>query len=201
MKKVNHKLLTLTALTIVMLSCNGKAQEGENNAEQTQKVENNTAKATTTWKAKVEELAKKKPLTDEEFATWYPKSIFGLPATNVRSTANEEMATFHLTYYANKQRLDLTLSDGAGKRGARLTAPARIIADKEIDDKLGEGYIKTVKKDGIIARESYQPENNTYTIKLMFNNRYYVVIKTMNLGKDKTWAAIETFQFNKLRTQ
>lgn len=201
MKKLKYKLFVLTAITIVMFSCNGNAQDDNNNVEQTQKVENNKAKETNTWKAKVDELAKKKPLTDDELATWYPKSLLGLPATNVRTTANAEMATFNLTYYANKQRLDLNLSDGAGKRGARLTAPARIIAAKEIDDKLGDGYIKTVKKDGIIARESYQPENNTYTIKFLFNNRYYVEIKTMNLGKDKTWAAIEAFQFSKLRTQ
>jgi len=193
--KKTNMMKTINPLLIVLMlflgSCNGKAQNNKANKAESQKKYS--------WKANVERLSKKTPLTDAEFAEWYPKRLLDLPATNIKSTANEQMATFTVTYYANKQRLDLNLTDGAGKKGARMIAPGQRIAQQEIDEKMGDGYIITIKRNGIIARETYTPENDTYRLKFMIHQRYFVDIITMNLGRDKTWEAFDALVFDKLK--
>lgn len=204
MKKIKY-LLTLFIAINLLVSC-GEKKEGENKemnemtetkTEVVQK-EKTLEKKTIDWRAKQEELADINPLTKAEIEEWYPKTLLGLPAIKEQITATDEMAMFTITYYANEQRINLNITDGAGKRGAQITAPAHMIAIKEVNEESEYGYNKTVTKNGIIARESYIQNNNTYNLDFFYKERLYVKLKTMNLSLERTWQAMEELNLDAL---
>lgn len=204
MKKVSYILVLLAAASLIV-SCGEKKDDKEKDmteetesTEEEVKEEKTSEKESFDWRAKQEELAGMTPLTKEEIGAWYPKTLLGLPATNEQTTVTDEMAIFTITYYANKQRINLNVMDGAGKRGAQITAPAHMIAIQEVDEESDYGYTKTVTKNGIIARESHIQKNNTHNLDFFYKERLYVKLKVMNLSAEKAWEAVDELNLEKL---
>lgn len=149
-------------------------------------------------KANMKRLAGLTPLTDAEFAAWKPDAVLGLPATNVNTNSPEDVAMFDITYYAGGEKIRLHIVDGAGKRGSQLTGPAHMIAVQDVDEKIPMGYIKTVRENGIKARERHESANKEYQLKLFYGNRLFVTLTTLNVGRARTWQALEAFDLEAL---
>ncbi len=142
-------------------------------------------------KVNMERLAGLTPLTEAEFAAWKPDAVLGLPATNVNTNSPVDVAMFDITYYAGGEKIRLHIVDGAGKRGAQLTGPAHMIAVQHVEEKIPMGYIRTVRENGITARERHEGAKEEYQLKIFYGNRLFVTLTTVNVGRERTWQALQ----------
>ncbi len=204
-----HYTRYLLLISVFLFSCGDTKEqvENESNAKVTiERVSEKTASKTKdkqTNKSKyiknnMERLATLTPLTETEFMAWRPEKLMGLPTTNVNTYGPLNVAMFDITYQANDEKVRLHIVDGAGERGSQLTGPAHLIAFQDANQKIPMGYIKTVTENGITAKERYAQVNEEYQLDFLYDDRLYVKVKTTNLGREKTWQAVEAFHFETL---
>ncbi|PVW13579.1 hypothetical protein DDV96_13080 [Marixanthomonas spongiae] len=180
---------------------NGIDKQAKKQITQTDKTNATKTNKTTYIKNNMKRLATLTPLTDKDYASWRPQKILGLPATNINTNSPDNVSMFDITYYANKQKVKLSIVDGAGKRGSQLTGPAHNIAYQNLNEEIPGGYFKTITQNGITAKEHYKKQDEEYRLSFLYHNRLYVTILTNNLGRKKTWQAIDAFNFKALLTK
>lgn len=191
--------IVLLLIFLVISSCGEeKKKESDTKVESTEKAKIKVADKSSNMKNNTRRLSQLTPFTEAEFVAWRPKEMIGLPATNVNTNSPDNVAMFDVTYSANKEKIRLHIVDGAGERGSQLTAPAHMIAHQSVDEKIPMGYIKTVTEDGITAKERYAKANEEYRLEFLYGDRLYITVTTNNLGREKTWRAVEEFNFERL---
>ena len=137
---------------------------------------------------KMDELKKVPPLSMDELKKLLPETLAGFKRTSFNANSMMGFAVGDADYRINDTaRLKLIVYDCAGEAGSSfywLNYWAKMNMQSETD----HGYTKSVDFNGGKALESYEQNNNTYTLMYSANDRLLVSIEgentTLDLVKD-----------------
>ena len=193
--------ITIALIAIIAFGCGNDNTDNQTVETKTSETSKSDEKRQDTpksdWRKNVKDLEALKPLTKNAMENWLPTNIAGLERGKHTINAYEDLSTLNTKFQSGETFLTLNIVDGAGTRGSQLVAPAHIIATQNLDQKTHTGYVKTVKKNGIIANERYEDAIKKYNLKFLYKNRLYVTIRS-NLKRDQIWQAIEDMDFENL---
>tara|TARA_R110002072_G_scaffold149458_1_gene297312 strand:- start:8096 stop:8713 length:618 start_codon:yes stop_codon:yes gene_type:complete len=203
MKMKNQFILYgLFSLLILTLGCKNGANPSEGmeeaNTTKSQRVASEEKEESkSSWRENVKRLEQKKPLSKKEFTAWLPSSILNLKQDRLMINAHEDLATLNLNFVDGDTYFKINIIDGAGLRGAKMSAPAYKIASQNLDQETSTGYLKTVQKNEFIAKERYTKLTEEYNIQFFYNNRFFTTIRS-NLDREQVWDNIMDLNFENL---
>ncbi len=90
----------------------------------------------------------KTPLNKEQFESWLPETLLGLPRTSATINGLKDMGSCTANYSEKNTRIRLMVFDGAGEQGANVTATYRDSSTRDYDENGSWGYTKTKTING-----------------------------------------------------
>ncbi len=196
------KMLTICLLAAMLIACDNPVSKKIK--ETKQGVENTTKayKELNKMGDDIKELQKIEPLTNEEMKAWLPDEINGMKRTGYKAgqTAYIQIASIEATY-SNEDKskiFKVTILDGAGEMGASATAGVRMMLSMDMEEEDEYKVKRTVKKGDSKAIEEYKKKNNSTSIQLMHEKRFYVQANGTNMDVDETWDAIDELDLDDL---
>lgn len=148
--------------------------------------------------AKVEELKKLPPVSNETLKSFFPEEAMGMKRSsfNVSSAMGYAMGTAD---YRKDDNVDyrVAIYDCAGEAGSAfysMSYLSRLNMETENDN----GYSKTVPFMGTNAIETYTKSNNEHSLHFVSGDRFWVMVEG-NEGLDKLKSFAEALGLDKLK--
>ncbi|GHC42928.1 hypothetical protein [Ulvibacter litoralis] len=191
MKKIIFTLVSVLLFVACDNPVSKKIKEAKENVSNTTEA----VKELNNMQEDLMELQKIEPLTNEELKEWLPDDINGMKriAFKAGQMGMVQIASIEGTYATEdkSKKFKIEVIDGAGQMGAAATAGMRMLFSQEFEEETETKMRRTVKKNGVKAIEEYRKNNNSTTIELMQNNRFYLKATGTNMDVDETWDAID----------
>jgi len=176
------------SLCIGLYSC-GKEKSGLqkeiNNAVETIDNAMNVANHSEQIKNDILQLRKTTPLTKEQFESWVPETLLELPRSNVQINLMPGISSCSATYKIGNRRVQFTVIDGAGEKGAGAVGVYRMSQQINYNQEENWGYTKTKTIEGLKVKESFLKDSNSYQVSLFFDNRYAVNVRSYEVSYEE----------------
>jgi hypothetical protein len=185
------KAITITCCLFFLFSCGDNKAKDKNNIQETGKTVKKTSKTTAS-------LVSETPLSKEQFESWLPETLLGLPRTSENINGLKDMGSCTANYSENNTRIRLMVFDAAGQQGYNVTATYRDSSTRDYDEKGSWGYTKTKIINGIKVKESYLKDEK-YNLSIYYNNRFAVDIETHEIGEEKLEQLLKELNLDQLQ--
>lgn len=185
------KAIAITCLFFFLFSCGDNNAKNKQSIQETEKVVKETSNTTAT-------LVSQTPLSKEQFKSWLPETLLGLPQTSATINGIKDMGSCTATYSEKNTRIRLMVFDGAGEQGANVTATYRDSSTRDYDEKGSWGYTKTKIINGIKVKESYLKDEK-YNLSIFYNNRFAIDIETHEVGEEKLEQLLKELNLDQLQ--
>jgi len=143
-------------------------------------------------------LANETPLTKEEFASWLPGTLLGMPLTSSTINMLPEIGSCSATYSVNNRRIRVMVIDGAGEKGNNAVNTYRMSSTMEYDEKGSWGSTKTTILNGLKVKESALT-NGKYNLSMFYDNRFAVDVETFEVGHEELEKIIKELNLEQLK--
>lgn len=204
MIRTKRRLKTLSvyaiAIGFMMASCKKETREKIQNAKNEMEAATTIMNNATSMQERAAALAEKTPVTNEQFKAWLPESLDGIQRSAYK-VGNNTFATATSvkgTYKKDNGEFVVEVVDGAGNM-AGLVIMAGVANKVEMEEEDEFKHIKTVKKSGIEAKQTFYKEKNITTLKFLYDDRFLVDIRAEGFGVDETWDLLETLDLEGLQ--
>lgn len=143
-------------------------------------------------------LANETPLTKEEFASWLPETLLGMPMTSSTINMIPGLGSCGATYSINNRRVRVMVIDGAGEKGNNAVNTYRMSSTMEYDEKGSWGSTKTTTLNGLKVKESALT-NGKYNLSMFYDNRFAVDVETYEVGHEELEQIIKELNLEQLK--
>ncbi len=197
----NPNRILLALILAIFLSCNFSAQEQKNTPEeQTEKSEKPVVNEN--W---VTVLANLTPLPENEFLTFLPQRLLGLP---LRKSVPDKLSAVRGTY-SNDIRpnykstsISLVVVDGAGDVGSEHMNTTYNLLENDLFEDFGDSWGKTTSYKGmrVLVKEkttkSYGsiPPRKTSEVEFIKDNRFHILLSGNHMDSETLFKAAEEVQ-------
>lgn len=182
------KNLLLALFVILATSCgedSKKIKQEIKNSSQVIKNASKVANKAEEIQKNMEALKDATPLTTEQFESWLPESIIGLPKASTQINFMPGISTCGVTYRESNKSVRVLVFDGAGPKGAGAVGPYRMSSTMDYDQEDEWGYTKSRIINGIKVKESYRKSGEAYTLSMFYGDRFAVDVKTSKVTKEE----------------
>ena len=184
------KTLAIICCFYLLFSCGNDKATNKQTIQETEKADKEASNAKAT-------LVSETPLSKEQFESWLPKTLLGLPQTSATINRLQDIGSCSATYSEKNTRIRVMVIDAAGEKGADATATYQMSSTRNYDDKGSWGYTKTKTINGIKVKESYLKDEK-YNLSIFYNNRFAVDIETHEIGEEKLGQLLKELQLEQL---
>ena len=186
-----------------MMFCLSSCQEERNKLKEASESISNASNVVSKAKEAQEESNKLRdiePLTNAELKNWLPESVDGYKRTGfkVGATSAMNIASIEGTFEKDDTKVEVKIIDGAGPVGSSIIMGLNMMEGMEIEEENEKRHLKTVTKNGLKARQTYQKKRNDTKVEFVLDKRFAVEVKSKNMDTDKTWGFIEKLNLNDL---
>ena len=183
-------LATLLIASMLVAACNNhkKISHTEKNADgSTTTTTMDVSDLTTSTDAmnkKMEELKKLTPLTLDQLKGLLPEELNGIKRTSFTTNSTMGFAVAEAEYRKDDSTvIKLDIYDCAGEAGAGIYG-LNYWTKMNVQSESSDGYTKTIDFMGNRAVETYEKNNNQYTLTYAAIDRLLVVLSGRNTGID-----------------
>lgn len=185
------KAIAITCFFFFLFSCGDNNAKNKQSIQETEKVVKETSNTTAG-------LVSQTPLSKEQFESWLPETLLGLPQTSASINRLQDIGSCSATYSEKNTRIGVMVIDAAGEKGADATATYRMSSTRDYDEKGSWGYTKTKTINGIKVKESYLKDEK-FNLSIFYNNRFAVDIETHEIGEEKLEQLLQELQLDQLQ--
>lgn len=193
MKNITSFIIPIVSL--VLISCGGK-EDNKTKSETSNTVE--LVKTAKDVQENRSSLANEAPLTKEEFASWLPGTLLGMPLTSSTINMLPEIGSCSATYGVNNRRIRVMVIDGAGEKGNNAVSSYRMSSTMEYDEKGTWGSTKTTTINGIKVKES-NLKNGKFNLSMFYENRFAVDVETHEVGHEELEQLVKELNLEQLK--
>ncbi|WP_293293770.1 hypothetical protein [Allomuricauda sp.] len=193
MKTIRTVLIIQTVFCLV--ACNPNNRKNQEQGSTQPGVSNTPSES---FEENKNSLLNKTPLTKEQFASWLPETMLGLPLTSSTINLLPGVGSCTANYSQGNTRIRIMIIDGAGEKGANGVAPYRATSTLNIDDKGAWGSTKTETVNGLKAKVSYLEEDRL-NASMFYNERFAVDIKLNELTRGSLDQIAQELKLEKLK--
>ncbi|MAO18039.1 hypothetical protein J0656_15800 [Muricauda ruestringensis] len=143
-------------------------------------------------------LANETPLTKEEFASWLPETLLGMPLTSSTINLLPDIGSCSATYSVNNRRIRVMVIDGAGEKGNNAVSSYRMSSTIEYDEKGTWGSTKTTTISDIKVKES-SLKNGKFNLSMFHENRFAVDVETYEVGHEELEQLVKELNLEQLK--
>ena len=143
-------------------------------------------------------LANETPLTKEEFASWLPETLLGMPLTSSTINLLPDIGSCSATYSVNNRRIRVMVIDGAGEKGNNAVSSYRMSSTIEHDEKGTWGSTKTTTISDIKVKES-SLKNGKFNLSMFHENRFAVDVETYEVGHEELEQLVKELNLEQLK--
>ena len=208
MKKI-ISILVIIALSIVAVSCNkgpGKkikeAKEQAGNMNDIVKNLQDLEKTSDENTARVEELKKMVPFSNEKMTSWMPNELGDLKRASysVSSAIGTSQGDMVFENEARDKSLSVSILDGAGEVGSSIYSTQYLMMQtlKNMSSESDNKTEKVVNRNGNLSYETYYKTENRSTIQVILEDRFIVNVEGQGMTPDETWANIDKLKIKGL---
>jgi len=202
--KTKHFILPLLIAAAMITSCKKETRDKLKKAKQD--VSNVTSVIGNVKEAQEDALKLKEmtPLTNDELKSWLPENINGMTRTGFKVgkagyiDISSIEGTFKTEATDDKKELKVEVFDGAGPTGSMFMMSVNMVTNMDVEEEDENKHIKTVKKNGIKAHQTYYKKRNDTKIQFLYEKRLGVIVTANDMDVDETWDAIKKLNLNKL---
>jgi len=144
------------------------------------------------------------PLTNEELKSWLPENLDGMERTGFKVgkagyiDISSIEGTFKTEATDDKKELKVEVFDGAGPTGSMFMMSVNMVTNMDVEEEDENKHIKTVKKNGVKAHQTYYKKRNDSKIQFLYEKRLGVIVTARDMDIDETWDAIKKLKLKKL---
>lgn len=208
MKKLSGALI-IVLMALVVVSCNSgpgkKLKEAKEQASDIGNIVKNLddlEEKTKDNSARVEELKKITPFTNEKMTGWMPEELNGMKRASysVSSAIGTSQCDLRFENEAKDKSITVTIIDGAGEVGSNFYSSQVLMMEtlKNMSSESDDKTEKVVKRNGSLTYETYYKSENRSYIQVVMEDRFIVSVDAQGMNPDETWAAIEKINFKGL---
>jgi len=202
---MNYLKNILTILFVIMMlsSCgneSNKVTREIENATQTVKNSKKVAESASDMQKNVQLLRTMEHLTKEQWETWLPETVLGMPLTTPQINFLPGLGSCSANYKVGNKRIRVMVIDGAGERGASGVGPYRMSSKMDYDSSDKRGYTKTAVIDGVKAKKSYVKTSGMYSLSMFYADRFAVDIETHEFTEDMLEKIVKELNLSTLKS-
>lgn len=197
----SYKSLPIILMLLSILNSCGKESKNENsvNKKTTSKV--NVVKNTVETINNATSLMETTPLSIDELKTWLPDNLQTLnkiEAKDAPLSANDISGVVADFEGADKQKIQLTLYDCAGKNGGLVLGKYMLYKNMTINSENDYKIEQSFNKNGMIGIEIFEKNRKYSNISFLFKDRLGFNVLAYEMDRESVWKAIEELNINKL---
>lgn len=151
----------------------------------------------------VDKLKNMTPMSKEEYHSWLPQSILGLPLSMSSANDHTEIPEQGImaVYKSGTKDMELRITDFAGEQASLLMVFDNSIGKERHNREEKTHYKKAVEKQGYVANELYDfGGTRKYTfLRFIHDDRYLVSVKANGFSPDELWDGLNEFNLNNLK--
>lgn len=184
---------------VLLGSCKNETTEKLKQAKDNANAAVNIMKDAGTIQERAQELSKKDPLSNEQFKGWLPESLSGMERTSYRvgSSSFSKASSIRGKYNSDGKEFKIEVIDGAGPMASMvLMAGTSYQMDMEEEDEYK--HVKKVTRNGIEARQTYLKKQNHTHLNFLYENRFYVEVRSKGMNVDETWETLKDISLDDL---
>ncbi|MCK7590766.1 hypothetical protein M0G43_09285 [Subsaxibacter sp. CAU 1640] len=189
-------------LGMMLVSCGDNAKQAKdelNKAKNDIKNAQELAKESEAMVDNINTLKEESHLTEEEFKTWSPDTLLGMPLTSSTINMIPGLGSCGNTYSIKNKRIRVMVIDGAGEKGAGSVSPYRMSSKMDYNEENTWGYTKSKIINGIKVKESYLKGNEKYSLSMFYDERFAVDIETQEVSKEDLPRILEELNLEELK--
>ena len=183
-------LATLLVVSMLVAACNNhkKISTTEKNADgsttTTTMDVSDLSTSTDAMNKKMEELKKLTPLTIDQLKGLLPEELNGIKRTSFTTNSTMGFAVAEAEYRKDDSTvIKLDIYDCAGEAGAGIYG-LNYWTKMNVQSESSDGYTKTIDFMGNRAVETYEKNNNQYSLTFAASDRLLVVLSGRNTGNE-----------------
>lgn len=180
--------------SFLLISCGGK-EDNKTKSETSNTID--LVKTVKDMQENGETLVYETPLTKQEFESWLPETLLGMPMTSSTINMLPGLGSCGATYSINNRRVRVMVIDGAGEKGNNAVNTYRVSSTKEYDEKGTWGSTKTTTLNGFKLKESALT-NGKYNLSMFYDNRFAVDVETYEVGHEELEQIIKELNLEQL---
>jgi hypothetical protein len=201
---MKKNLLFLIAAVLLFAACGSdKKQEDEKQAlvteKEVSKEPESTAISTDKTEAKIEELKKLKPISNESLKAILPEELNGLKRTSY-NVVNMGFAMGQAEYKVGDDgEIKVIVYDCVGEAGSAFYGMnyfSRLNMEQEDEN----GYTKSVDFEGAKAIEHFDKSSQNYTLTYVTADRFLVSLEGRNASYDQLKSLARALDFSKAKS-
>tara|TARA_R110002073_G_scaffold279026_1_gene442920 strand:- start:173115 stop:173726 length:612 start_codon:yes stop_codon:yes gene_type:complete len=189
MKTLKYTVVIL-CIAILSISCGTETKKLKNELKNSKEIIKNASKVAKegeNLQNTMLDLKSKTPLTKAQFEAWLPETLIELPKTSSSINLIPGVGSCGASYNVLNKRIRVMIIDGAGAKGAGAVGPYMMSSKMDYDLEESWGTTKSKTINGIKVKETYQKNNDEYTLSMFYNNRFAVDIEVAEV----TYAELE----------
>lgn len=192
-------IFSTLAIGLFLSSCKGKNSTETPKTEDSKSTVSEESKSpatpTSEMEAKIEELKKLPPLTTEQLKAMLPEELLGIKRSSFNTSSMMGYGVGEAEYRKDDStNIKLNLFDCAGEAGAGMYS-LRYWTQMSMQSENDNGYTKTVDFKGKKALETYDKNNNSYSLTYSPTDRLLVTLNGQNTGLDMLKQSANSLNF------
>ena len=173
---------------VLSISCGKEAKKIKNELKNSKEIIKNASKVAKegeNLQNTMLDLKSKTPLTKAQFEAWLPEALIELPKTSSSINLIPGVGSCGASYNILNKRIRVMVIDGAGPKGVGAIGPYMMSSKMDYDLEESWGTTKSKTINGIKVKETYQKNNDEYTLSMFYNNRFAVDIEASEISYEE----------------
>lgn len=195
-------LIIIFLVNILGTSCGNDTKKATSEMENTTQNVKNAKQLTegaTEMQENIQQLRTKEHLTKEQWKSWLPASLLGLPLSHEQINFIPGLGSCAATYRDGNKKIRVMVIDGAGEKGAGGVGTYRMSSKIDYDTNDKWGYTKTILIDGVKTKKSYVKTSDMFNLSMFYANRFAVDIEAHKLPEASLEQIVKELNLNTLK--